>query len=144
MKLKQLYIISFIEGGVVMVTEIAGARILTPFFGASLYSWASTLSITLFALMTGYYFGGYITTKPKYSSPDKITWVFLLSGLLVLLMPSLGYFIMQKTISLQFFAGLIISGLSFLFPPIFLMGMISPMIIFQITKKAEHAGRSAG
>ena len=36
--IKLLYGISFIEGGVVMVTEIAGARILTPFFGASLYS----------------------------------------------------------------------------------------------------------
>jgi len=27
-----LYLISFIEGGVVMVTELAGARILAPFF----------------------------------------------------------------------------------------------------------------
>jgi predicted membrane-bound spermidine synthase len=141
---RQLYFISFIEGGVVMVTEIAGARILTPFFGASLYSWASTLSITLFALMTGYYFGGYATTKPRYSSADKIFWVFFLSGLTVLLMPSLGSFIMKKTISLSFFSGLLISELFFLFMPIFLMGMISPMIIFQITKKADQSGRSAG
>jgi predicted membrane-bound spermidine synthase len=142
--LKQLYFISFIEGGVVMVTEIAGAKLLTPYFGASLYSWASTLSITLLALMTGYYFGGFATTKSKFSSVDNIIWVFFLSGLLVLLMPTLGYLIMQKTISFSFFTGLIISELSFLFFPIFLMGMISPMIIFQITKKAEQSGRSAG
>ena len=58
-----------------MVTEIAGAKILTPFFGASLYSWASTLSITLCALMTGYYFGGYVTTRPRFSSSDRIIWV---------------------------------------------------------------------
>lgn len=143
-KLKELYFISFIEGGVVMVTEIAGAKILTPFFGASLYSWASTLSITLLALMSGYYTGGYATTKNKFASVDKILWVFLLSGLLVLLMPSLGEFIMKKTISFSFFSGLIISQLFFLFLPIFLMGMISPMIILQITTKAELAGRSAG
>src|SRR5688500_15424614 len=96
--LKILYYISFIEGGVVMVTEIAGARILTPFFGASLYSWASTLSITLLALMTGYYCGGYATTKQGLSSRDKIIWVFFTSGLMVLLMPSLAQFIMKKTI----------------------------------------------
>ncbi len=144
MKLKQLYFISFIEGGVVMVTEIAGAKILTPFFGASLYSWAATLSITLLALMLGYYFGGYVTEKPKFKSPHKIVWVFFISGLAVLLMPSIGHFIMRKTISLSFFTGLILSELFFLFVPIFLMGMVSPMIIFQITKKAEQSGRSAG
>lgn len=142
--LRQLYFISFIEGGVVMVTEIAGAKLLTPFFGATLYSWAATLSITLLALMSGYYFGGYITTKPKFTQPNKIIWIFLMSGLSVLVMPTLGRFIMKKTISLSFFSGLIISELVFLFLPIFLMGMISPMIIFQITKKAEHSGRSAG
>jgi len=141
---KQLYLISFIEGGVVMVTEIAGAKILTPYFGASLYSWAATLSITLLALMSGYYYGGYITTKPKFTSGKKIFLVFLLSGLSVMLMPSIGNFVMQNTLSLSFFSGLIISELFFLFLPIFLMGMISPMIIFQITKKAEDSGRSAG
>ncbi len=144
MELKQLYGISFIEGGVVMVTEIAGAKLLTPFFGASLYSWASTLSITLLALMCGYYAGGYVTTKPRFSSPDKILWVFFTSGLTVLLMPVISHFIMQSTITLSFFSGLIISQLFFLFAPIFLMGMISPMIIFQVTKKAEQSGRSAG
>lgn len=142
--LKWLYTISFIEGGVVMVTEITGAKLLTPFFGASLYSWASTLAITLFALMAGYYAGGYATTKARFSSSDKIVRIFLLSGVTVFLMPSLANFIMKNTISFSFFSGLIISEFVFLFFPIFLMGMISPMIIFQITKKAEQSGRSAG
>ncbi len=142
--MRELYCISFIEGGVVMVTEIAGARILSPFFGASLYSWASTLSITLLALMAGYYFGGYATTKPRFASTTAIIWVFLLSGIMVLLMPYIGYTLMKATISFSFFSGLIISELFFLFPPIFLMGMISPMIIQQITKHASLSGRSAG
>jgi predicted membrane-bound spermidine synthase len=142
--LKFLYFISFIEGGVVMVTEIAGARLLTPYFGASLYSWASTLSITLFALMAGYYMGGYLTTRPHHSGVDKILWIFFLSGVTVLLMPVVGSFVMNKTIAFPFFAGLLISEFIFLFPPIFFMGMISPMTIFQITKKAEQSGRSAG
>src|SRR4051812_39447199 len=101
--MKKLYAISFIEGGVVMVAEIAGAKMLTPFFGASLYSWASTLSITLLALMSGYYFGGYVTTKTNLIISRKIAQVFALSGVAVLLMPLLGKFIMQKTIALSFF-----------------------------------------
>ena len=115
-----------------MVTELAGARILAPYFGSSLYSWASTLSITLLALMTGYYFGGYATTKKKLSSQKAIFIVFLLSGILVLILPSLGRAVMSETINLSFFTGIIISQLVFLFPPIFLMGMMSPMIIYQM------------
>lgn len=144
MKTRLIYGISFIEGGVVMVAELAGAKLLTPFFGASLYSWASTLSITLLALMAGYYYGGYVTTKPKFATVAKILWVFVFSGLTVFLMPTLGHFIMHKTITFSFFTGLIVSQLFFLFLPIFLMGMISPMIVFQVTKKAEESGRSAG
>jgi len=139
-----VYLISFIEGGVVMVTEISGAKLLSPFFGASIYSWASTLSITLLALMTGYYAGGHLTTKPKFQSVEKIVWVFLLSGLLVLAMPWLATYIMTQTISFSFFSGLIISQCIFLFPPIFLMAMISPMIIYQVTKRAEESGKTAG
>ncbi len=142
--LNYLYFISFIEGGVVMVTELAGARLLAPFFGASLYSWASTLSITLLALMTGYYFGGYVTTKKHFKSPTAIIWLLLLSGLFVLLLPVISKSIMESTLHLSFFTGLIVSQMLFLFPPIFLMGMMSPMIIFQITHSVEQAGRSAG
>jgi predicted membrane-bound spermidine synthase len=142
--LRQLFLVSFIEGGVVMVTELAGAKILSPFFGASLYSWAATLSITLLALMAGYYCGGHATTKPKFRSVNAILWIFLLSGIMVLLMPFTAYMMMRMTLSMPFFAGLISSELFFLFPPIFLMGMISPMIIALITREASSSGRSAG
>lgn len=142
--LKYLYFISFVEGGVVMVTELAGARLLAPFFGASLYSWASTLSITLLALMAGYYFGGYVTTKKRFASPTSIIWLLLISGLFVLLLPVLSKSIMESTLHFSFFSGLILSQMLFLFPPIFLMGMMSPMIIFQITRTVDQAGRSAG
>lgn len=127
-----------------MVTELAGARILAPFFGSSLYSWASTLSITLLALMTGYYTGGYATTKSKTSTPKAIFLVFLISGLMVMLQPSLGRTVMQETIKLPFFTGIILSQLIFLFPPVFLMGMMSPMIIAQINQSVQRAGKSAG
>jgi len=141
---KQIYFISFVEGGVVMVTEITGAKLLTPFFGASLYSWAATLSITLLALMAGYYYGGHLTTRPSFQPAKKVLVLFVLSGLSVLVMPWLGNFIMQKTISFSFFTGLIVSELIYLFPPIFLMGTISPVIVFMITEKAEMSGKSAG
>ncbi len=59
------YLIAFIEGACVMITELLGAKIIAPFYGASLYVWSSVLGVTLFSLATGYYLGGIISTKTK-------------------------------------------------------------------------------
>ena len=38
--------------------EIAAARLMAPFFGASTIVWANTIAIVLVALSIGYWFGG--------------------------------------------------------------------------------------
>lgn len=58
---KYLYLIAFIEGGSVMAIELAGAKMIAPFFGTSLYVWASALAVTLGGLTTGYFAGGWAT-----------------------------------------------------------------------------------
>jgi hypothetical protein len=64
-KLYFLLFLAFIEGASVMACELLGAKMIAPFFGSSLYVWASVLGITLFGLMTGYYTGGYLSEKIK-------------------------------------------------------------------------------
>ncbi|MBK6986726.1 MAG: hypothetical protein IPH32_19195 [Bacteroidetes bacterium] len=44
---KFYFVLSFIEGGAVMATELLGAKMLAPYFGSSLYVWATVLAITL-------------------------------------------------------------------------------------------------
>ena len=56
-----LYLLSFLEGGSVMVCELVGAKMLAPVFGTSLYVWAAVLGITLGGLMSGYFFGGILS-----------------------------------------------------------------------------------
>ena len=53
----------FFTGAVVLSLELLASRILTPFFGVSLYIWTSILSITLIFLAIGYQFGGWLTSK---------------------------------------------------------------------------------
>ncbi|HQQ94267.1 MAG TPA: fused MFS/spermidine synthase [Bacteroidia bacterium] len=142
--LRVLYLLSFTEGGLVMISELAGARLLTPYFGASLYSWASTLSITLLALMAGYYCGGQISVRPNLNKFKSLVLIFAAGGLALFLMPGLGHAVMKACLSLSFFSGLLLSELCFLFPPIFFLGLFSPILIAHITSKAEYSGRSAG
>ena len=53
-----IYIISFCEGAAVMATELCGSKLISPYFGSSLYVWASVIAITLGSLAAGYFYGG--------------------------------------------------------------------------------------
>lgn len=52
----------FLTGAAVLALEVLASRILTPYFGVSLFIWAGILSITLTFLAVGYY-GGSILSK---------------------------------------------------------------------------------
>ena len=65
---KSLYILSFIEGGVVMSTELVGAKLLAPYFGTSLYVWACVMALTLIGLAGGYFFGGRLSVKKNHET----------------------------------------------------------------------------
>ncbi len=52
----------FLTGAAVLALEVLTSRILTPYFGVSLFIWAAILSITLTFLAVGYY-GGSVVSK---------------------------------------------------------------------------------
>jgi spermidine synthase len=53
-----LYAIIFVTGGATLAMELLASRVMTPYFGVSLYIWTGILSITLVALALGYWAGG--------------------------------------------------------------------------------------
>ena len=48
----------FITGAAILSLELLASRVMTPYFGVSLYIWSGILSITLLALALGYWGGG--------------------------------------------------------------------------------------
>lgn len=65
----------FLTGAVVLALELLSSRIMTPYFGVSLYIWTGILSTTLSFLAAGYYLGGYFSRR---YDKAKITWMFFL------------------------------------------------------------------
>ena len=56
--LPPLELLVFAVGIATLGAEIAAARLMAPFFGASTIVWANTIAIVLVALSIGYWFGG--------------------------------------------------------------------------------------
>lgn len=135
-------VVAFIEGAAVMAVELLGAKMIAPFFGTTIYSWAATLAVTLFALAAGYYIGGLFTTR--YPAEKLLFFILILAGVFMLIMPFTSTAVMKATIHLPILAGLIISQLAFLLPPVLFFGMVSPTIIFILVNSVDVSGKTAG
>jgi spermidine synthase len=53
----------FVVGSASLGAEIAAARLLAPYFGASTIVWANTIGVVLVALSAGYWFGGKLADR---------------------------------------------------------------------------------
>ncbi|MBL7897047.1 MAG: fused MFS/spermidine synthase [Crocinitomicaceae bacterium] len=137
-----LFTLAFIEGASVMACELFSAKMIAPFFGGSIYVWAAVLGITLFALMSGYYSGGYISARKK--SENTVYWVLILAGIFMMMMPYTSVWIMTANLNMSVQLGSTVSLLIFMFPPLLLMGMTSPLIINLINTQLDETGKSAG
>ena len=58
-----LYGTAGVTGAVILVVEILGAKMLTPFYGSSQFVWTAQIAVTLLSLACGYYFGGWIVDR---------------------------------------------------------------------------------
>jgi len=58
-----LELLVFVTGTASLGSEIAAARLIAPFFGASTIVWANTIAVVLVALSLGYWFGGRLADR---------------------------------------------------------------------------------
>ncbi|MBJ7259916.1 MAG: fused MFS/spermidine synthase [Chthoniobacterales bacterium] len=132
----------FIAGACVMVLQVLGTRIIGPHYGVGLYVWTALIAVTLVALALGYWLGGKLA-----DGHPSFLWfaaVLLLAAATVGLIPLLRGFVIEYGWSLGLRGGALLSAAVLFFPPLFLLGMISPYAIRLEAPGVEAAGRSAG
>jgi MFS family permease len=137
-----LKLIAFVEGGSVMACELFGAKLIAPYFGSSLYVWASVLSVTLGGLAAGYYSGGYLSKK--YDNKKMLFGVLLMAGCFLFFMPFLAKFTLNRLIYFDIRTGSLLSLMVYMFPVLFFFGSSSPLIINILTEEKDDSGKNAG
>lgn len=136
LKRNYLPVTVFLTGAGVLIIEVVATRILSPYFGNTIFTVSSVLTVVLAALSLGYYIGGRISDKQP---NDKAFFgIILLGGLSVLalhwiqilFLPTLGVLLPLT------FGPLVTSALLFFIPSL-LLGMLSPFAIKLAQVKAE-------
>jgi MFS family permease len=148
---KFLLLVGFIVGISVMSIEMAASRLLTPYFGNSLYIWTNIIGVIMLALTIGYAWGGKIADK--YASERLLYVIILIAGGYFTLVPWLARTTISLMLSLVTENPLSMFYISFLsILPLFVvpfvcLGMVSPYIIrlssHQVTSIGHIAGRIA-
>jgi spermidine synthase len=134
-----LLFVVFVTGASVLVVEIVATRILSPYFGNTIYTYSSVIGVVLTALSLGYYIGGRLADRKP-----SLLWffsiilgsgfsIFVLEFLILAILPIFGY-------TLSIIYGPVVSATVLFLIPSLLLGMLSPFAIKLVEKYSPKEG----
>jgi len=138
----------FVVGIASLGSEIAAARLLAPYFGASTIVWANTIGVVLVALSVGYWLGGRYADRHPHLRGLCLT--VLAASLLIALVPFaarpfLGFSVDAfETVSVGGFAGSLFGVLVLVAVPVTLLGAASPWAVRLAVGDVDRAGEVVG
>ena len=139
-----LNLTAFLCGAVVMVFEIVGSRILSPYIGTSTYTWTSLIGVILASLSLGYWLGGRIADR----RPDV--------GILALMILAAGGLIaataLVKDVVLSLIAGIaigieikaLVAALILFAPASVCLGFVTPFAVRLKLRSIDETGGTVG
>ena len=128
-----LEVVVFVVGSASLGAEIAAARLLAPYFGASTIVWANTIATVLVALAVGYWVGGKMADR----RPDArgLSLVVVAASVLLAAVPFVGRPFLSESvkaldeISAGAFLGSLVGVLVLVAVPVLLLGAVARKLL---------------
>ncbi len=134
----------FVCGALVMIYEIIGSRIVSPYIGTSTYVWTSLIGVILAALSLGYWLGGKIADrKPDLKILASV--IFLAGGAIaatILFKDVFLSFIARSPLILEFKS--VVAALLLFAPASVLLGFVTPYAVKLKMLSLEDSGKTVG
>lgn len=137
-------ICAFIMGFSIMTVELLGGKILSPYFGGSVYVWGSIITIFMLALSIGYLVGGKLSLKEP--NTRKYGVIFIIAAIttlpLVIWHAELSDWVFMQIEDPRY--GSLVTSLILFLIPTTIMGMVAPYSVRLLVANAESSGQTAG
>jgi spermidine synthase len=132
----------FLSGACSLALEVVGTRLISPFYGSSIYTWSALITTTLLALAFGYAWGGRIADRTPYLV--LFSKLLLASGLTIAAIPALRERVLSASAPLGVKLGAIVAAAILVGPSLALLGTLGPVATRLTATGAADAGRRAG
>lgn len=137
-----------VSGGCTLATEMTGARLLAPYFGASNLVWANIIGLILLYLSVGYWVGGRLADR--YPNPQTLGRLVLAAAVMIAALPfasrplfsaAAGAF---EELSAGAYIGSFLGTMALFALPITALGAVSPWVIRLAVTDMSQTGRVVG
>jgi spermidine synthase len=134
----------FVTGCVLLAVEIAASRVVSPYFGSSLYVWGALIGVVLTGLAVGYWFGGAVADR--WPTPTLLVATAGAAGAAVLAIPLIDGPVIDAV--LDWDPGprldpLLVAAVLF-GPPSILLAAVTPVAVRLRGRTVATFGRTAG
>ena len=137
-----LYFTACVTGAGILIVEILGAKMLSPYLGTSHFVWTAQIAVTLLALSAGYYVGGWLVDRsPKL---NRLYYAILASAVYLCATVPMVKPLCLKLMRLPLeWAALLASAFLFLVP-LALLAMTGPFLVRMLTQSVKTIGTNMG
>jgi spermidine synthase len=145
---RYLTAVVFVVGAACLGAEIAAARLMAPYFGASTIVWANTIAVVLVSLAIGYFVGGRLADR--HHALDGLCKLVAGAAVLIAVIPFAArpFFSVSAdaldSISAGAFIGSLLGVLVLIAVPVILLGACSPYALRLALTDVQHSGEIAG
>ena len=146
MRRLSVYVAVFLVGFGIMGFEMVVSRLMVPWFGSGIDTWAALISTVLTGLTLGYFAGGAMPLR--WRSPARVGGVIMAAAFLMALAPAVNVTVF-RAISARLGDGaltLMVSSVLICFLPVLLLGTFAPRSVDLLARlgTADGPGAIAG
>lgn len=139
---RYLHFTAAVTGAAIMIVQILGAKMLSPFVGLSHFVWTAQIAVTMVALACGYYVGGRWGDRSQ--NPARLYSAILAAAaylvLTVLVCEPVAYWCLDFKLAV----GSLLASAILFFVPLALLAMTGPFLIRVVASSVAGVGSTAG
>ena len=137
-----LYTTAAITGAAILIVEILGAKMLSPYVGTSHFVWTAQIAVTLFSLAAGYYLGGWMVDRsPRLSQLYMcIAIAAAYLAVVILVIEPVTY----QFLNLNLAMGALLSSAVLFFVPLTLLAAVGPFLVRVLALSWNVIGKQVG